>query len=266
MIKDFTLRTYNLLLQGLQKSGYSFQTFEMFCSIGEGRAAILRHDVDSWPANALQMAKIEAQKGVKASYYFRKSPLSYNEKIIKQIASLGHEIGYHYEDLTSNNGNFDKAIKSFERNLELFRKYYPVKTIAMHGKPLSKWNNLDLWAKYDFREYGIIGEPYLSIDFNKVLYLTDTGNCWDGFKYSLRDNVQSNYKFSIHSTYDLIDHLGNNLLPNQIMLNVHPLRWNDNLVKWLIRYYILTLPKYLPKKWLKDWRAYKKHIGYINSK
>ncbi len=36
--------------------------------------------------------------------------------------------------------------------------------------------------------------------------------------------------------------------------NVHPARWNDNYLKWWIRYYVLTLPKYQAKKMLKQIR------------
>ena len=255
MSRDFTLLAYKGLLETIQSSGHSFQKTEEIFDKSVFKAMILRHDVDSWPSNALQMAELEARQRIRATYYFRVSPLSYNEKIIMRIAALGHEIGYHYEDLTSHNGDYEKAIRSFQKNLGILRKFYPVKTIAMHGKPLSQWNNLDLWSKYDYKDFGIIGEPYLSINFNEVLYLTDTGNCWDGGKYSIRDSVQSKYKFNIHTTDDLIEHLEKELLPDQIMLNVHPARWNDNLFKWFIRYYVLTLPKYQTKKWVKRWRS-----------
>jgi hypothetical protein len=252
---DFTYRKYKFLLENISRAGYAFQTMEEFFSDPLEKVVILRHDVDSWPANALKMAEMEAEAGIRATYYFRKSPLSYNVKIMGRIASLGHEIGYHYEDLTSHRGDFIKAGRAFERNLKLFRNIYNVRTVAMHGKPLSGWDNLDFWKQYDFAQYGILGEPYLSIDFNKVLYLTDTGNCWDGYQYSIRDNVKSNYIFPIHSSDDLVSHLETQLLPQQIMLNVHPARWNDNLLKWIVRYYILSLPKYQMKKWVKKWRS-----------
>jgi len=254
MIVDFTPKVYSELIQKILSSGYSCQKFEDFLTNPSSGAVILRHDVDSWPLNALQMAELEAEMGIRATYYFRMSPLSFNRKIIRRIAALGHEIGYHYEDLTTHNGDYETAIQSFQSNLEKLRRFYPVKTIAMHGKPLSRWNNLDLWKIYNFEDYGIIGEPYLSLDFNKVLYLTDTGSRWDGNKYNIRDEVCSKYRFNIRSTYDLINHLQQNKLPDRIMLNVHPSRWNDIALKWLVRYYILTLPKYLPKKLLKQWR------------
>ena len=39
-------------------------------------------------------------------------------------AKLGHEIGYHYEDLALENGNPDKAYNSFCKNLERIREIY----------------------------------------------------------------------------------------------------------------------------------------------
>ena len=44
----------------------------------------------------------------------------------------------------------------------------------MHGSPLSKWNDLDLWDNYDFKKYGILGEAFMSIDYDNVDYFTDT--------------------------------------------------------------------------------------------
>jgi hypothetical protein len=254
MDRDFTVAQYKSLLDALISGEYEFQTFMEFLLEPGDRVVILRHDVDSWPVNALQMARAEAKTGAKATYYFRRSPLSYDERVLKGIIELGHEIGYHYEDLAACNGNMEIAIKRFENNLQFYRQYYPIQTIAMHGRPLSRWDSKDLWKQYDYHEFGLIGEPYLDIDFNTMMYLTDTGNCWDGDKYSVRDHVRSPYNFTIHSTLDLINHIKRGVLPEQIMLNIHPARWNDNFFKWWIRYYVLTLPKYQAKKFLKQRR------------
>jgi hypothetical protein len=125
----------------------------------------------------------------------------------------------------------------------------------MHGRPLSRWDSKDLWKVYDYKDYGLLAEPYLDLNFDEIGYLTDTGNCWDGDKYSVRDHVKSAFKFNIHSTWDLIEHLEQGKLPNKIMLNIHPARWNDNYLKWWVRYYVLTLPKYEAKKWIKRARS-----------
>ena len=178
-ILDFTLSSYKRLLKVLISNDYSFQTLFDFIQQPEGKTVILRHDIDRKPENALVIAEIEQEADLKASYYFRVVRHSYNEDIVKQIADMGHEIGYHYENMSTCNGDLRLAIDDFRLNLERLRRLYPVKTICMHGSPLSKWNNLDLWKKYDYRDYGIIVEPYFDVDFDEVFYLTDTGRRWD---------------------------------------------------------------------------------------
>ena len=102
-MQDFTLTTYQKLLQVLLTSAYSFQTFEEYIKNSKGKVVILRHDVDRKPGNALVIAKIEKEGGIRASYYFRIVKESYDEDIIRQIAEMGHEIGYHYENLSAVN-------------------------------------------------------------------------------------------------------------------------------------------------------------------
>ena len=105
---------------------------------------------------------MEQALGISGSYYFRIVPESYDEGIIREISLLGHEIGYHYEDLALAGGNADKAYESFCRNLEKFRKLVPVTTICMHGSPLSKWDSRAIWDKYDYRPLGITAEPLIT--------------------------------------------------------------------------------------------------------
>jgi len=236
-MQDFTLTTYKKLLQELLSNGYSFQTFQDFIQQPEDKTLILRHDVDRKPENALVSAKIEKEASIKAGYYFRIVKESYDENIIRQIAEMGHEIGYHYEDLSLCKGDYERAIRHFEINLEKFRKIYPVKIICMHGSPLSKWDNRDLWKKYDYRNFGIIAEPYFDIDFSDVLYLTDTGRRWNGSYLSVRDKIEGKGQnafdsLKFRSTMDIIEAAENGLLPDRIMINTHPQRWDDRFVPW----------------------------------
>jgi len=238
-MSDFTLNTYRKLLQTLIAEGYTFQTFEQFLQKATThKTIILRHDVDRLPQNALKMAKLENELGIQASYYFRSVSFVFKPDIIKKITDPGHEIGYHYENLSFTNGDVDKAYESFQKNLETFRKIYPVKTICMHGSPKSGYDSKDIWEKYDYRELGIIGEPYFDIDFDQVFYLTDTGRRWDGWKISLRDKVPQQERWEkeglvFHSTKDIIKAAENNKLPGKIMITTHPQRWTDRPLPWV---------------------------------
>lgn len=228
---DFTINSYQRLLNALVEARYSFQDFDSFLKIPEGKSIVLRHDVDLMPQNSLAFAKIQAEKGVKGVYYFRAVPESWDERIIKEIRALGHEIGYHYECLTTTKGNIELGIKDFEKNLTALRKLAPVSTICMHGSPMSPYDSKDLWKHFNYRDFGIVGEPYFDVDFNKVFYLTDTGRKWDGDKVSVRDKVNSSFNLSFHTTDEII--LAIDTLPKQIMFTFHPQRWNSLGYHWL---------------------------------
>jgi hypothetical protein len=230
---DFTPDIYKSLLVTLQKKGYAFQTFENFLQTPAQKAVILRHDVDKLPDNALKMAKLEHELGVGATYYFRAVPESFDEDIIRTISSFGHEIGYHYEDLAIARGEHAKAIRHFGDQLARFRRISPVQTICMHGSPLSKRDNRDLWKHYNYRDFGIIGEPYFDVDFNDVFYITDTGRKWNNDGASIRDRVESGFDILIKSTFHLIALAGQGALPSRMMITVHPQRWHDRALPWV---------------------------------
>ncbi len=229
---DFTVKKYRELLDTMIQCGYEFQTFEEFIISPKKKVIILRHDVDLRPYNSLRFAEIQHQKNIKGVYYFRAVPESWDENVIANIKEFNHEIGYHYENLTTTKGNMEAAFIDFKTNLENLRKLAPVATICMHGSPLSKFDSKDIWKENNYRSLEIIGEPYFDIDFNKVLYLTDTGRKWNGEKSSIRDFVNSGFDFDFSSTDDIIKAFQNNQLPDQIMFNFHPQRWNDNKVIW----------------------------------
>jgi len=228
---DFTISIYKKLLEELLHAGYSFQTFELFIESPENRVVVLRHDVDRLPENALKIAKIENEFNVPASYYFRVVNNVWDKQIMKKIVTNGHEIAYHYEDLALKKGVYKDAITHFERQLKRFRLIYPVQTICMHGSPLSSYDNRKLWDIYDYKNYGIIAEPYFDVNFDEVLYLTDTGRGWNKSSVSVRDKVQSNFNYNFNSTQDIINNI--EILPDKIMINTHPQRWNDKSFLWI---------------------------------
>jgi len=264
MPKDFSLSTYRQLLLTLLEAGYSIFTFEDWCDgKASGRYVILRHDVDLKAANSLVFAQIEAEMGIRSSYYFRIVPQSNIPDIIKKIAELGHEIGYHYEDLSLFKGDKEKAIQHFEQQLSYFREFYPVRTVCMHGSPASKWDNRDLWKTYNYRDFGIVGEPYFdllnneSAVFENIVYFTDTAQMWDGDKYNVRDkflsikkqsqqlsipnpelveNTHIKVNLKTHTTFDVINWIKIVKNQNVLMITTHPQRWTDNSVEWFIEY------------------------------
>jgi hypothetical protein len=110
----------------------------------------------------------------------------------------------------------------------------------MHGSPLSKFDNREIWKKYDYKQLGLIAEPYFDLDFNQVFYLTDTGRKWDGDKVSVRDKVMEGrlieneafLKTRFHTTNDIISAIKAGKFPDKVMMTFHPQRWTYNKIDW----------------------------------
>lgn len=249
-MRDFTHTIYKELLNTFINNGYIFITVEEYFSDNYNKNRpfiIMRHDVDRRPNNSLEMSKIENSMGIKSTYYFRTIHQTFKPNIIKEIIGLGHEIGYHYESLAQTNGDYEEAIDDFEFNLNRLRELYPIRHIAMHGRPTSKWDSRDLWKHYDYKQYKIVSEPYFDIDFNRVFYATDAGRAWGDERINLRDKVNTEFNFNIKSTNDLINEIKKGYLPKEIMLNIHPEHWSKSTIEWY-RIYILRKSKNFIKK------------------
>lgn len=260
--KDFTIFTYQRLLVALKQFGFEFLPYKTFCLENDFNKKLitLRHDVDARKENSLLFAKIQKDNGILGTYYFRVIPESYDEKIILQMAEMGHEIGYHYETMDTSKGNVDAAYNEFVTNLEMFRKIVPVTTICMHGSPLSKYDNRDIWKKYDYKKLDLIAEPYFDVDFNKTFYLTDTGRRWDGSKVSVRDKAMdsngcSNPDFlnlHFHSTFDIINQLEKQDFTNNVMMTFHPQRWTNSQFLWYKELVIQNLKNQVKRTIIKN--------------
>lgn len=248
---DFTVKKYADLLDALKRSGIRFE---------------LRHDVDLLPNNSLRIAQIESLRGLSATYYFRIVPESYNEKVIKEISHLGHKIGYHYESLTTCNGDLEAAYQDFCQNLERLRRLAPITRICMHGSPRSQWDSKDIWKQYDYHSLGIDYEPYFDTDFSKTLYLTDTGRRWDGYHVSVRDKIPTYQEvweaqgLIFHTTDDIIVQLDNSSSPLrqshlEMLITTHPQRWNPFGVR-----YTKELVEQTAKNWVKGYMIKRKTI------
>ena len=229
---DFTLKKYAKLVKALKDSNYEFQTFEQFIKEPSDKVVILRHDVDRRAINATWLGKIERELDVYASYYFRIVPESNKPNIISEIAAMGHEVGYHYEDLGMAKGNFERAHHQYNENLQYFKSYYPVSTICMHGSPENKIDNREIWQKYDYKENGIIAEPYFDVDYNEVFYITDTGRAWNKESVIVRDKVTTNFDIPIKNIDHMIKMIETGELPKKLMISTHPHRWFNFGLLW----------------------------------
>ncbi|SEO78625.1 hypothetical protein SAMN05216388_101954 [Halorientalis persicus] len=199
------------------------------------RLAVLRHDMDRKPRNALAMARIEAERGVESTYYVRTIDKTFRPTLIERIAALGHEIGYHYEDLDRADGDPRAALASFERELGRLRGLVDVETVCMHGNPLSPHDNRDLWEHADPADYDLLGEAYLSLDFTDVTYFSDTGRTWRDGDLKVKDHTmgEGDKRVQVDTTPELAGLLLSGGVDRVCLLS-HPNRWAGSRPEWLV--------------------------------
>lgn len=256
--KEFTYGSFISLLKTFLESGYEITTVEEYLrnKDADRKVLILRHDVDRYPENTMHLATLEHQIGVHCTYYFRIIPSVYKEDIIKKVHDMGHEVAYHYEDLSLVKGNYKDAIAHFEKGLNMIRKFAKAETICMHGSPMSKWDNKKIWEKYNYRDYGIIGATSFDIDYNKVFYISDNGWGWNNTKVSVRDKVSTHFDIPIKNTEHLKSLVSSGSLPDQVMINAHPDTFFDPGFKWWLNK-ILIKSKNIVKRIIVKYKIFK---------
>lgn len=98
----FTYRGYRELLSLLRAGGYAFRGYQNYKDAP--RCVILRHDIDNSFSQAVRLAELEAEEGVRSTYFVLLRTDFYNpasrsgEAALRRIRSLGHEIGLHFDE------------------------------------------------------------------------------------------------------------------------------------------------------------------------
>jgi len=238
--RDFTFDTYEELLKAGREAGYEHITVREYLGADEApeRFILHRHDVDRKPENALKMARLEAEHGVSSTYYFRTIDKTFRPGILRAIEDLGHEIGYHYEDMDRADGDRERAHELFERELERLREVVQVDTVCMHGNPLTSHDNREMWGEPPgFEEYGLLGEAYLSTDFVDVTYFSDTGRTWEDGALKIKDHPvgECENHHEADTTGELIGLVRAGATDRLCILS-HPNRWADGLGEYVIEY------------------------------
>jgi hypothetical protein len=219
--RDFTLKKYEKLCEAVIASRYNNVAFKEYFEEenNDGGFILIRHDIDANAKFALDMAKVEYDYGIRGTYYFR---------TIKKV----------YVPEVKAKGNVELAIELFSEELAMFRKEYDVKTVCMHGNPLSKWDNKEIWATCKLSDFDLVCEPYLSLDYNKVAYFSDSGRTWED-KNKIKDKIDAPKSdvIQVKNTDELIEAISKGE-PENVCVLTHPVRWPKKPKDYLIRYLI----------------------------
>ena len=96
---EFTLDRWRSILDRLRSVGYAFCGYDEAIAAGD---VLLRHDVDLSPERAVEIARIERELGITATYFVLLGSPLYNpfdgpvREAFEEIAELGHDVGLHF--------------------------------------------------------------------------------------------------------------------------------------------------------------------------
>jgi hypothetical protein len=152
---EFSLEGYSELLSVFKDAGYSFCGFgEIDPRLTEGDPfLVLRHDIDMSLRPALEIARIEYEQGVQATYFvlltspFYNSLSRSNAEIMLQIHQYGHQIAAHI-DLATYGNDFVRALMEVEI-LSRFYPYIDSRVVSLHSSfdlqqiPIELFQQLD---------------------------------------------------------------------------------------------------------------------------
>jgi hypothetical protein len=144
-LPEFSLEGYAGLLATLRRHGIDMRPVSAMPDVVQQPVAYLRHDIDLHVPGVERIAAIEAELGVRATYYVlitqHYNPLyPANRAVLRQLVDLGHEIGLHY-DLTTYPTDEAAALEHLEWELGILSAVVgcSVRTISMHqpfeGRP-----------------------------------------------------------------------------------------------------------------------------------
>lgn len=205
----------------------------------EGSVCYLHHDVDFSIDGALQMAQIEAEYGVKSTYYIRPVAgyMSRAGRPILEIKKLGHEIGYHHSLLVhyfKNRAPLERLLTDNIAKLERFG--LKVETVCAHGDPETiryGYSNYEAFEEcpphlrkharapglISLKEHGLRSVDFLPRD----CYLWDSGGGW---KYSHDPHVDDWNGTPLTWPPDPLLYLIGDLGAKQLSMLTHPIWWH----------------------------------------
>lgn len=239
------------------KNLYSITAKNYINTDSKNRSFVLKHDVETSPANALKMAKIEHKYGHKGSYYVQAYLLEKKENIsiLKEIQNLGHEVTYHHDVMDSNKGNIEKAKSEFQKNVDLFTQNgFEVVTVCQHGNPVVE--RVGYNSNRDFFRNGEVCNLYpgifdIMVNYHlhtpKYKYYSDAGR---KFKY-IFDPVNNDIKNSDDKniSYKNLDELFKVLMNSDMnfIISTHPHRWMASKIKYVFKDVTFRVIKFIAK-------------------
>ncbi len=181
----------------------------------------MRHDIDMDIQRAVEMARLEAELGVRATYFVLISSDFYNvfsarnTAGLREITALGHSVGLHFDEMKYRNTPPRYLAMKIEQEIDLLETCVgPVTTVSLH-RP----SEATLSADYRIRG-GMVANSYSTEFFKKFKYVSDSRRNW-------REDI---YEIITSHTYDKL-----HILTHPIWYHADDRSMKDTMKEFVIR-------------------------------
>lgn len=173
---QFTYRGYRSLLQLLRENQYTFTNYHEYEA--HQRCVILRHDIDNSISQAVRLAEVEAEAGVKSTWFLLLRTDFYNPAsassltALRRMQQMGHEIGLHFDEALYPDETLEQITGKILREKDILSDILqtPVTAVSMH-RPSKAMLAADLPIDGMINSYG-------QTFFRDFKYLSDSRCRW----------------------------------------------------------------------------------------
>lgn len=201
----FTLRHLRTTLREARRR-YRFRTFSESGRREAGKAPVifLRHDVDHSLHDAHRLAALEADWGVRATYFVQLHCPLYSvmdgasRSLLRAMRRMGHELGFHY-DLGYYRGPDRERARQFRRDLALFEDIAGARplSVARHDPGAFRADEALSRAIRSSVPY----DAYAPEFFREIRYLSDSSGRWRSGCFCNHVQGDRSLQLLIHPVY-----------------------------------------------------------------
>ena len=214
---SFKLIHYKDVLKRALKLGYQLSSFKNYPKVSNAKKVIiLRHDIDLDIARALEMARIEKDLRISATYFVRLHAKDYNpfeckaHSILKQILSMDHEIGLHTEALDVSLIMQEDAKDVFKREKAILESILKTKIVsaAQHGNftIVSQDPKNHFFLQHKQKDVGIKFQPFEKRFCRDMKYISDSLGTWREGCLCQHISTQNKLQVLTHPNYWFYEH------------------------------------------------------------
>lgn len=173
---DFTVECYQELIH-LALASYPVADYR---TVPWGhRFIIWRHDCDYSLNRSLALAMIEAEMGLKSTYFLNPHSEFYNFleqgqlELVRRISDLGHDIGLHFDGAFYRTGSEERLNEEIAQEADLLERF-----VGIHPAVFSFHNPTDFHLTCEAESYGGLVNCYSKRFKTEVAYCSDSNGYW----------------------------------------------------------------------------------------